>query len=43
MASGKVNRDAGTGRFVTPQYARTNPRTTVQETVTKSKKGGSKK
>jgi hypothetical protein len=29
----KVHRDAGTGRFVTEEYARNNPGTTVTETV----------
>lgn len=30
----KVSRDAGTGRFVTDEYAEKHPRTTVRENVT---------
>jgi hypothetical protein len=33
----KVNRDAGTGQFVTEKYADKHPRTTVTETVKKKK------
>ncbi|MGA9698127.1 hypothetical protein ACVBEE_06685 [Acinetobacter sp. ANC 3781] len=40
MATKKVSRDAGTGRFVTEKYAQKHPKTTVTETVkpTKSSK-----
>lgn len=34
----KVNRSAVTGRFVTEQYTKTHPKTTVTETVKKPKK-----
>ena len=37
MATKKINRDAGDGRFVTKKYAQNNPRTTVQETVKTTK------
>lgn len=33
----KVNRDAGTGQFVTKKYADNHPKTTVTETVKKKK------
>jgi len=32
-----VHRDAGSGQYVTKQYADKHPRTTVKETVKKSK------
>lgn len=34
----KVNRDAGTGKFVKPEYAKRHPKTTVTETVRKPAK-----
>ena len=34
----KVNRDAGTGRFVTPGYAKNHKKTTVTDTVKNPKK-----
>jgi hypothetical protein len=34
----KVSRDAGTGKFVSPDFAKKNPKTTVTETVKKTKK-----
>jgi hypothetical protein len=34
----KVYRDAGTGEFVTPGYAKKHPKTTVEETVKNPKK-----
>jgi hypothetical protein len=34
----KINRDAGTGRFVKKEYAEKHPKTTVTETVKKPKK-----
>lgn len=33
MTDDKIARDAGTGRFVTDEYAAANPTTTVHETV----------
>ncbi|WP_448761203.1 hypothetical protein [Acinetobacter tandoii] len=40
MSKNKVSRDAGTGRFVTEEYAKKHPKTTVTETIkpTKSSK-----
>ncbi|EEY89627.1 hypothetical protein HMPREF0017_01931 [Acinetobacter lwoffii SH145] len=37
MATKKVSRDAGTGRFVTEGYAKKHPKTTVTETIKPSK------
>ena len=34
----KVHRNAGTGRFVTEDYAKKHPKTTVSETVEQPKK-----
>ena len=34
----KASRDAGTGRFVTEEYAKKHPKTTVTETMKKPKK-----
>jgi len=34
----KRSRDTGTGRFVTEEYAKKHPKTTVTETVKKPKK-----
>jgi hypothetical protein len=41
----KVNRDAGTGKFVSDEYAKHHPKTTVTETIQKppTKKPGPKK
>lgn len=33
-----VNKDAGTGKFVTDKYVQTHPKTTVTQTVTKKTK-----
>jgi hypothetical protein len=38
MAKGKSSRSAITGKYVTPSYAKTHPKTTVTETVKKGKK-----
>ena len=37
MATKKVSRDAGTGRFVTEDYAKKHPKTTVTETIKPTK------
>jgi hypothetical protein len=37
MAKKTAHRDAGTGKFVTKSYADKHPKTTVKETVKKSK------
>ena len=34
----KVHRDAGTGKFVPPDYAKKHPKTTVSDTVKNPKK-----
>ena len=39
----KIHRDAGTGRFVTEDHVKKNPRTTVTETVPVKPRGKKKK
>jgi hypothetical protein len=39
MATKKVGRDAGNGRFIPIKVAKTHPKTTVIETVKVGKKG----
>lgn len=38
MATRKIHRDAGSGRFVPPSEAKRRPKTTVTETVKVSRK-----